>query len=281
MEISELENKLKAAEERVAKSKNTLEKYYAKQAKLEDQIAKIGYKINKDNYPAIESESRDDYHAGKITADELDIVWKYSWNIDAIKSTLNNIKEQEQIVANWKTKIELQKTKDDEFANIPEVVKEFIHAWRIKAFDVIMKNIEAYKEEYCIARDVYEANSDWNSSQEERRQAYSIFRNKEKELKQEYGALVVSLAFSRDKEVELNKILDREEKAKIFDLITRVTKVVGTIIDASGLSIGRQNGELNGIVVGTEGKCHVETIGAGGYNIQIYHYRVLVKPIRG
>lgn len=280
MEMSELENKLKAAEERVAKSKNTLEKYYAKEARLKDQIRYLGYEITNDNYPEIEGIARDDYHAGKITADNLDLVWKYSWNVDAIKTTLSNIKEQEQIVANWKTKIELQKAKDEEFANIPEVVKEFIHTWRIKAQEMTLKNIEKYEEEYRVIRDEYEANSHWEQPQEVRRAAYTTYRDAEKKLNQEYGALVVSLAFKRDKLTELNKILDAEEKSKIFDLIRRVTRVVGTIIDASNLSIGRQSGELNGIVVGTEGKCHVETIGAGGYNIQIYHYRVLVKPIR-
>lgn len=87
----------------------------------------------------------------------------------------------------------------------------------------------------------------------------------------------------------LDKMLAKEKEAKYFDLVNRITAVVGEITDASNLSIGAQNGELNGIVVGTNGKCRVETVGAGGYNQdeivntrhgQIFHYRVLVHKLK-
>ena len=48
--------------------------------------------------------------------------------------------------------------------------------------------------------------------------------------------------------------------------------------DASYLSI--KNVNLNGYIIGKDGKATVETIGAAGYNIQIYHYRTLIKPKR-
>ena len=79
---------------------------------------------------------------------------------------------------------------------------------------------------------------------------------------------------------KLNKILAREKENKYFDLCNRISEVVGEITDARGLSIGRQHGELNGVVDGTKGSARIETIGAGGYNIQCFHYRVLVHKIR-
>lgn len=77
----------------------------------------------------------------------------------------------------------------------------------------------------------------------------------------------------------LEKELEKEKKAKMMDLIRRVNEVVGSITDASGLSIDVK-GNLNGFIIGTTGKAEVETIGAGGWNIQCFHYRVLVKTIK-
>ena len=91
----------------------------------------------------------------------------------------------------------------------------------------------------------------------------------------------LNLASYSDKEFEgaLNKMLDREVASKRVDLYHRCSAVVGVITDATGLKTGN-NGSINGIVIGEEGKAEVETILAGGYNIQVLHYRVLVKPLK-
>ena len=68
----------------------------------------------------------------------------------------------------------------------------------------------------------------------------------------------------------------KEVEARRIDLYNRCAKIVGTVTDAIGLRLGN-NGSINGFVIGTEGKAEVETIYAGGYNIQCLHYRVLVK----
>jgi hypothetical protein len=73
----------------------------------------------------------------------------------------------------------------------------------------------------------------------------------------------------------LQKILDREVIAKKKTLIARISKKAGNILDAKGLYIG-VNGEINGLVVGELRTVRVETIYAGGYNIQCLHYRVLI-----
>lgn len=79
---------------------------------------------------------------------------------------------------------------------------------------------------------------------------------------------------------KLNKLLTQEKQHKYEDLCNRISAVVGEIEDVSNLSIGNQNGELNGIVKGTKGTARVETIGAGGYAVQIFHYRVLVHKLK-
>jgi hypothetical protein len=66
---------------------------------------------------------------------------------------------------------------------------------------------------------------------------------------------------------------------KKMKLYIQVIEKTGNIIDASNLKIGR-NGDINGIVTGETASANVETISAGGYNIQCYHFRVLVKIIK-
>lgn len=86
----------------------------------------------------------------------------------------------------------------------------------------------------------------------------------------------------------LNTKIEEEKKNKLLDLMARVTKVTGTITDATGLHI--EKGDINGIIIGDRGKAKVQTIGAGGYNDHIildsgrrgqcYHYRVLINEIK-
>ena len=74
----------------------------------------------------------------------------------------------------------------------------------------------------------------------------------------------------------IDKVLTEEMNNKLIDLMSRVSKITGEIVDASYLTI--KDGNLNGYIIGKDGNADVETIGAGGYNIQIFHYRTLVKP---
>lgn len=74
----------------------------------------------------------------------------------------------------------------------------------------------------------------------------------------------------------LEKEIEQEKNNKLIDLMTRVSKITGEITDASNLHLTA--GNLNGYIIGVEGSANVETIGAGGYNIQCYHYRTLIKP---
>lgn len=79
-------------------------------------------------------------------------------------------------------------------------------------------------------------------------------------------------------ETKLTSMLDRDIKIKYDNIITKVEKFCGNVTDASGLYMGN-DGTINGIIIGDEGKAKVETIVAGGWNIQIAHYRVLVHKV--
>lgn len=77
---------------------------------------------------------------------------------------------------------------------------------------------------------------------------------------------------------KLNKALDLEANRKYDFIIERTNKIVGKITDASNLSIGCKD-DLNGYIIGTKGTAKVQTVGAGGYNIQCFHFRTLINPM--
>lgn len=81
---------------------------------------------------------------------------------------------------------------------------------------------------------------------------------------------------------QIHESNERDATSLILNLVNRVKDVTGEITDWNHLYVatGTWGGAvLNGYVTGKEGRCCVESIGAGGYNIQRYHIRVLVKPI--
>ena len=83
----------------------------------------------------------------------------------------------------------------------------------------------------------------------------------------------------QEREAWLERAMEEEKRAKLLDLIGRIMSTVGTITDADALRIGPE-GDINGYIEGTEGKAKIQTIGAGGYNIQCFHFRTLIHEYK-
>ena len=101
-----------------------------------------------------------------------------------------------------------------------------------------------------------------------------------REFCKKYRGQDTSIMYKKDDEIHAENVRDAE--SIILNLVNRVKEITGEITSWNGLHITAGNGGwsvLNGYVEGKEGRCRVESIGAGGYNIQRYHIRVLVKPI--
>ena len=98
-----------------------------------------------------------------------------------------------------------------------------------------------------------------------------------------YGALNYARSFWYMSDEDIHKQNQKAGENLILDLLKRVTKITGPVSDWSGLHVttGNSGGAvLNGIVIGEEGRAKVESILAGGYNIQRLHVRTLVKEIK-
>ena len=126
----------------------------------------------------------------------------------------------------------------------------------------------------------------WDRYDEWRRNCIHEDMHKENEMDyKEYKAMMwdkwgrnyMDLAFRKPADEHKSNVKDAE--TLILNLINRVTERVGQITDAQYLRLDRDNDGfsiVNGRIIGTKGECRVESIGAGGYNIQRYHIRVLV-----
>lgn len=75
----------------------------------------------------------------------------------------------------------------------------------------------------------------------------------------------------------------RDANAMIDNFLFRVEKAVGKAADFSLLRVRNGNSmegaAINGYVTGENGRAKVQTAAAGGWNIQRFHYRVLVHKL--
>ena len=178
-----------------------------------------------------------------------------------------------------------------------KIIDDFLENWRKIAFDFYMEQYKEYKKLNKNYREICEKESKegtyFNMAHKPCPWSPTPHYNKNQidkltEIEKECYELCQRFYKSHNKTTwniiihecgkygNLNKILNREVVTKKTNLIARVEKKAGKIIDASLLKIGI-DGNLNGIVKGSTKTVNVTTIYAGGYNIQCLHYRILVK----
>lgn len=175
-----------------------------------------------------------------------------------IERAKRDLKSEQAKLKEYKEKRNKEIERDSKIPNVP-AVEQFLQHWKEEANKYYINELQELK----------------------------IFKSNVKDLKYKERIKKINNRFSREilylsefKGLELNnkieKMLNNEVNRKRIDLYTRCSEKVGIITDASNLHIG-DNLSLNGFVIGENGKAEVETIYAGGYNIQVLHYRVLIK----
>ena len=186
----------------------------------------------------------------------------------AVKSYEKDLKKVTRQITKLEKDIAKLEKMDVDFET--DVVDEFLADWRAKAETFIRES----KVNYPKQRDALFASDNYRSAQYKEREEMLAF------LQAQYGSLFFAIYDGSGSEFEsqMDKVLTQEVANKKANLLGRVTEITGKVTEAN-LYIG-QDGNINGYVVGEKGKATVQTIIAGGHNIQIAHYRLLVHAVK-
>lgn len=231
----------------------------------------------------------------------------YYYHESDIRYTLRDIEAVKKALADYKSQLEAQIEKDN--SRDVKVILDFLQEWKNRVYDIYSKGLQKlfadYNHRISLLRKVEGfgyGTPEYKSAYAELKEFETLFNNKKNGVyedipktdpsyrrwvndrrKVETGEYEWLRDFFKYRSLEdaLNALkadLDAEANAKYDDIVERTNHIVGQITDASCLRIGGK-GDLNGYIVGTKGKAKVNTIGAGGYNIQEFHFRTLIKPM--
>lgn len=241
----------------------------------------------------------------KVEAQNWEEPNPYYYSEYDLKSTLRDIEEAEKALACYKAQLTAESEKANS-RNVPAIV-EFLDGWKARMTEYYTNGLTEYYNEKQRCKELYNKIKDYSyggvKSQEqlEYEEAQQAFRCKcngyyeKREYTNRWGKTVYTSDKVRDGEYEwlraytggtmeealrkLEKDLTREWARKYDFIIERTNAIVGTITDAANLKVGAK-GDLNGYIVGTRGTAKIQTIGAGGYNIQCFHFRTLIDAVK-
>ena len=221
------------------------------------------------------------------------------------KWTLRDIENAKEALAKYEAELVTANEKA-ESRNVPAIEK-FLEMWKERMTKFYGDGLREYYEESAAVYELYVKYCNTRYGTEEREAAeaeykkaneqhkincYGRFEKWERERngrmyrgenKVEEGKFEYLRPYNRERNLEdamakLKKDLDAEAIRKYDFIIERTNEQIGKITDASGLYVGKK-GDLNGYIKGERGTAKVETIGAGGYNIQCFHFRTLIHKI--
>ena len=282
--IEFLNERISKAEEKISKKENTITK---KTALIEKKLALI-----------------------EKTADEHERRW-IDYDIRHLKEDIERGRKEIAEIRNSLDKYIAQKNAELEKAasrNVPAIVN-FLENWKRKMFDyyniglepcykmkgelkALVLNLRNYRyctdeyeealKPYRLLKDEYDEKTCGTFEDVEYINRYG--RPDKKRVKVTEGEWEYLRPYdcydSYEQGAAKLKADLRDEANRKYDfIIERVNAICGTITDASGLKVGAK-GDLNGNIVGERGTAHVQTIGAGGYNIQCFHFRTLVHEVK-
>lgn len=204
----------------------------------------------------------------------------YMYSDYDLRSTTREIAETEENLKKYTE--QLNKENEKAASRNIKVINDFLDKWlseNIKFFEAEeIKFREAYKEFCKEDREYCERFNRHKQTPEERKADREAHRKMKEKFAKTWSHVTQFNHGSLPWHETMLKDLKAERDRKYDDIIERTNEIVGEITDAKGLHISA--GDLNGIIVGTRGRAKVQTIGAGGYNIQCFHFRTLIHEIK-
>lgn len=261
MNSMDLRERLEKAEANVAKIQKTIERHKAQAQKKLDLIEKNGWTLSRREY------------ATNGNDDAYWTICDYEDKLNDAKNAEKRLAEAQKTAENWRSRLERQLEVERTLqTEIPEAFKEardelvnLWTQWDIDSRERMKQRKIEMEEEYGVNKSDGYGGFDMRAYREFSRAWRDIYSYSREE----------SLNHSDE---EFRQINEKAADDWLLDLYNRVYNITGPIVDCSDIHWGGK--ALNGIVVGENGSAEVETIDAGGYNIQRYHLRVLVKPLK-
>lgn len=307
MKIETLKERIKKTKENIVKSTATLERHKAQLVKKSKIVTDKG--VNLSNY--------DKYDRTKIDHDAYWDLCDYESKLEDITNTEKKIFDYNRTLSKLQEQLDNQLAKDKENESmVPEVLSIFLENWKQKCTKFYIKLATDFlalsnkpAESYEVTKEVLESLTDkaWVNH---RREIVKMYTDEEiadilagkitksdlyylhHTIKQQTVQRFISAHFASDMVMvakiteqrvidkdKLNKLLDEDVKLKRDMFLARIKEVIGDIKDLKGLRISPR-GEINGIAKGVRCNAKVETITAGGYNIQCFHFRLLVNTVK-
>lgn len=250
MKIETLKERIEKATAKIERKENTIVKKTAQIEKKKAALAKMGYpEITKTEY----------YELGDKLGDKAHNIYWTLCDIDNLKEDIVRGRKEIEATKQTLAKYEAQLT--------GEIERE----------SIILKDIpEVFK---TLQNEMV---TEWDAWDKERRdslkKAYAELGYRE--FMKTHTRADYNFRYLTDEEIHNSNVNDA--KTLILDFYYRVKDVTGEVTNWEDLrpEIGTHGFTvLNGYVEGKEGRAQVESILAGGYNIQRLHVRVLVKSI--
>lgn len=284
MKIETLKDRVQKAEERISKKQNTIVKKEALIAKKTAMMEKVSGEERRWLEFDVENLRDDISRLEKEVNEAKESFEKYNAQLTAEieKANSRNIPAIVEFIENWKTRMH------DYFMNA--IREYFAESERVYSLYQKANALRWGTPEYDEAHSVYEEAR--LALREDVRGKYEMVEMFSKRLnrmvkteqkvtegKYEFCAEYLGFKTAEEAEARLISDLTAEGNRKYDFIIERTNEIVGTITDATGLRVGA-TGELNGFIIGDRGTAKVQTIDAGGYNIQCYHFRTLIHEVR-